>query len=337
MIARPSDRMSRATRLMTLVAALLLGVMYVTPVWSVRLLAPQYPEGIGMYIRLHTVEGVKEHDLNNINSLNHYIGMKPIVPDAIPELKYMPWIVAVLIGTGVGVAALGRRRLLLGWCAAFMLLGAAGLYDFWRWSYDYGHNLDVENAIIVVPDMTYQPPLIGTKQLLNFTATSLPAAGGIAAGASFALAFAALILSYRRRRLSPMTAGAMLAASACAVNPHLAFGTDACSECRMIISDTRFGAVFVTSTGKSLPFDSVDCLLEYLQANPSVDPKGVYVVDAAAPGALIAAEQAMYVVDGAVRPPMGSTVAYATASSTDGRSMSWIALQQHASERTGAH
>ncbi len=337
MTTRPSDRMSRATRLMTLIAALLLGTRYVTPVWSVRLLAPQYPEGIGMYIRLHTVEGMKEHDLDNINSLNHYIGMKPIVADAIPELKYMPWIVAVLIGTGVGVAAFGRRRLLLAWCGTFALLAAAGLYDFWRWSYDYGHNLDLENAIIIVPDMSYQPPLIGTKQLLNFTATSLPAAGGVAAGVAFALAFAALVLSYRRRPLGSVTAGAMLAATACAANPHIGFGTDLCAECRMVVSDRRFGALLVTGTGKSLPFDSVDCLLEYLDANPSVTRKAIYVVDAASEGALLPAEQAMYVVNGVMRPPMGSTVAYAKASSTDGHSLSWIALQQHAAERAGAH
>ena len=337
MHTRPSDRMSRTTRLMVLFAALLLGVMYVTPVWSVRLLAPQYPEGIGMYIRLHTIEGVKEHDLDNINSLNHYIGMKPIVPDAIPELRFMPWIVAALIGTGVGVAVLGRRRLLLAWCGMFALLGAAGLYDFWRWSYDYGHNLDFENAIIVVPDMTYQPPLIGTKQLLNFTATSLPSAGGIAAGIAFALAFAALILSYRRRHIGPVTAGAMLAATACAANPHIVFGTDACAECRMIISDRRFGAVVVTATGKSLPFDSVDCLLEYLRSHPQQERTGTFVVDASAPGTLIPAEQAMYVVDGSVRPPMGTTVAYASARSSDGRSMSWLALQQHVAEGAGAH
>ena len=202
----------------------------------------------------------------------------------------------------------------------FALLGAAGIYDFWRWSYDYGHNLDLENAIIVVPDMTYQPPLIGTKQLLNFTATSLPAAGGIAAGVAFALAFAALIMSYRRRQLGPVAASAMLAATACAANPHIMFGTDACTECRMVVSDRRFGAVLVTSTGKSLPFDSVDCLLQYLESHPQLERSGTFVVDAGTPGTLIPAEQAMYVVDGALRPPMGSTVAYATVLPMGGRS-----------------
>ncbi|MCU0650108.1 MAG: hypothetical protein MUF00_19120, partial [Gemmatimonadaceae bacterium] len=62
----------------------------------------------------------------------------------------------------------------------------------WYWQYDYGHNLDVENAPIKVPGMTYQPPLFGTKKLLNFTATSWPAIGGWAAFGALALAIVAV-------------------------------------------------------------------------------------------------------------------------------------------------
>ena len=191
--------MSRVPRLLTLVASLLLGALYFTPLWSIRLIAPQYPEGLGMFIRLNTISGMKEHDLQSINSLNHYIGMRAIEPSAIPELRYMPWIVAVLIVAGVLVALAGRRRLLVAWVASFAALGAAGMYDFWRWGYDYGHNLNVEEAIIAVPGMSYQPPLIGTKQLLNFSATSWPHIGGVLAGVAFGLGLLALILAYRRR------------------------------------------------------------------------------------------------------------------------------------------
>ena len=108
--------------------------------------------------------------------------MKAIEPDAIPELKWMPWILGGLIVTGLGVAALGRRLPLFIWGSALVLLFAVGLWDYWRWGYDYGHNLDYEHAIIKVPGMTYQPPLIGRKKLLNFTATSWPSGGGIAMG-----------------------------------------------------------------------------------------------------------------------------------------------------------
>ena len=40
-----------------------------------------------MLIRINTVTGIKPNDLANINGLNHYIGMKAIEPDAIPELR----------------------------------------------------------------------------------------------------------------------------------------------------------------------------------------------------------------------------------------------------------
>lgn len=191
--------MNKTSRILTAAAALLLSAVYVLPVWRISLIAPQYPEGLGMLIRINTMEGVKEHDLNNINELNHYIGMKIIDPQAIPELRYFPWVVATLIAMGLIAAAWGKRGVLYGWVAAFATAAGLGLWDFWRWSYDYGHNLDLENAIIKVPGAVYQPPVIGVKQILNFTASSWPAAGGIAAFVAFGLALAAVVVAWRRR------------------------------------------------------------------------------------------------------------------------------------------
>lgn len=170
----------------------------VLPLWEVRLGAPQYPEGLGLRIFAHTVAGIKPQDLQNINGLNHYIGMQEIRPDAIPELKFMPWIIVGLLVAGAAVAWRGSRRALLIWLVVFALLGAVGLWDFWRWEYDYGHNLDMDKAIIIVPGMTYQPPLIGSKQLLNFTATAWPGFGALALGVPF-LAGVVVLLRSRRR------------------------------------------------------------------------------------------------------------------------------------------
>jgi copper chaperone NosL len=200
--------MTRLSRLLVGAAALLLVAMFVLPLWHVRLVAPQYPEGLGMHIHLGSLRGATETDLNNINELNHYIGMKRIETGAIPELNVMPWIVAALIGGGLLVAALGRRRLLYLWLGSFALLGVVGLGDFWRWEYDYGHNLDMAEAIIKIPGMSYQPPLIGSKQLLNFTAISWPGLGGVAAGVAFALGLTALFLTVRGPRRSRPAEGA---------------------------------------------------------------------------------------------------------------------------------
>jgi copper chaperone NosL len=295
---------------MTLAAALLLGALFVTPLWSVRLVAPQYPEGIGMLIRINTIEGMKEHDLRNINSLNHYIGMKAIEPASIPELRYMPWIAAGLIAAGVVVAAIGRRMPLIAWIASIVLAGAAGLYDFWRWSWDYGHNLDVENAIIVVPGMTYQPPLIGTKQLLNFTATSLPATGAIVAGIAFLLALAALWVTWRRGPRSGIAALAFAAAACGAHAPAIAFGHAICEECRMVVTDRRFGVLAVTAHGRELTFDSYECYRAYFAKPEPPAVRATWVVDAANPGTLIPLAAARFEYDG-LHPPMGSAVSYA--------------------------
>ena len=193
-----SARLTKVSRLMIALSAALLAVSFVVPVWRIDLVAPQYPEGLGMLIRVNTITGVKPADLNNINGLNHYIGMKAIVPEAIPVLDVMPVALAVLVVLGLGVALSGRRWAAWTWVVLVAAGGTAALVEFWRWSWDYGHNL-ASDAIIKVPGMTYQPPLIGTKQLLNFTAASWPAAGGIAAGAAFVIAVAALVLSRRKK------------------------------------------------------------------------------------------------------------------------------------------
>lgn len=158
------------------VAALLLIGLYIFPIWSISLNAPQYPEGIGLNIRIDNVEGKEPQDLQNINGLNHYIGMKAITPDSIPELKVMPPIVGILIVSGLLIAIFGNRKWVLVWLGVFVALAVVGLVDFYIWEYDYGHDLN-PNAPIKVPGMSYQPPLIGTKQLLNMETTSMPHLG----------------------------------------------------------------------------------------------------------------------------------------------------------------
>ena len=190
--------MSRRARILLTLASLLLAVAFIQPLWAVYLQAPQYPEGLGMLIRINDITGMKPNDLESINNLNHYIGMKRIVPASIPELRMMPFLVAGLMALGLAAAAAGRRWMLRAWVALFAVVALIGLADFYKWEYDYGHDLDTENAIIKIPGMNYQPPLIGTKQLLNFRATSIPAVGGYALIAALGLGVLAVIVDWRR-------------------------------------------------------------------------------------------------------------------------------------------
>lgn len=190
--------MRSLSRALVVLAVLLIGVAYVRPLWHIALEAPQYPEGLGMYIWADKITGEKPQDLASINGLNHYIGMKEIVPESIPELRLMPYLLGGLAALGILAAATGSRKVLAAWVVLFALLAVAGLADFWKWGYEYGHELD-PTAAIKVPGMAYQPPVIGAKQLLNFRATSWPALGGLALMASVALGAVAFLLDRRRR------------------------------------------------------------------------------------------------------------------------------------------
>lgn len=192
--------MRTSSRILLSVASAALLLLLVLPLWTIRLQAPQYPEGLGLVISVRSIEGVGPHDLQNINGLNHYIGMKPIHPDDIPELRWMPWIVVALALTGLAAAFSGRRVALFAWTGALLGVAAVGIVDFWRWEYDYGHNLDQATAIIKVPGMSYQPPLIGSKRLLNFVATSWPGAGGWIALAATGIAVVLVLRELQFRR-----------------------------------------------------------------------------------------------------------------------------------------
>ncbi|MEX2528656.1 MAG: hypothetical protein WEA09_13570 [Gemmatimonadota bacterium] len=185
------------SRLIMALAALVLLPAFITPLWSIGLVAPQYPDGLGMHIYVHDVRGHHRHDLQNINILNHYIGMQAIEPESIPELDIMPKVLAALVLSGLLAAALGRPRIMAAWLLAFLGAGVAGMVDFYLWNIDYGHNLSPD-APIRIPDMTYSPPILGTTQLLNIRASSYPGLGTLFLAVGAGLAAWAILRAFRR-------------------------------------------------------------------------------------------------------------------------------------------
>lgn len=161
--------------------------LYVLPLWNIMLGAPQYPDPLGMNIHINGIHGVNEFDIQNIDNLNHYIGMKtiPKVED-MWEFQVFPLVIGLMVGFGVIIGLIGFFRTIspnwfIGWFLLMSVLGVLGMYDFNTWLVDYGTNLD-PNAIMKLtnPDgtpMTYKPPLFGHVKMLNFDVTSMPAAG----------------------------------------------------------------------------------------------------------------------------------------------------------------
>jgi len=194
---------SKTTRCLVAVAAILIAIATLLPLWRISLVAPQYPEGLGMQITMRTIRGASEFDLDNINHLNHYIGMRVIEPADMPELRYMSWIALAIAAAGLGAAALGRRAALYAWTGLFGAAGVVGMSDFWWRTYTFGHTLDFEHAAIQIPGLAYQPPILGVKQIANFTAASWPAAGGILIGFAAALTALAVWRSLDARAARP--------------------------------------------------------------------------------------------------------------------------------------
>jgi copper chaperone NosL len=299
--------MRASSRILLAVAALALLAIYVVPLWRIDLHAPQYPEGLGLRIWVNQITGVKPNDLNSINMLNHYIGMHEISPDDIPELRLMPWILGGLVGLGLLVAGLGRRGPLYAWLLLLSFGAVAGLVDFWMWGYRYGHELD-EHAAIKVPGMSYQPPVIGTKQLLNFEAAAWPETGAWIALAVFAVGL--WVLLRERRRL--VAAAAVLAAACGSPGPRaIAWGEEVCRHCHMTITDPRFAAELVTTRGRVYVFDDVGCLAAFAAAGsvPSEVVHSMWVHDLLRPDSLLDARTAVYLRVDSLRTPMSSHVA----------------------------
>ncbi|WP_018479199.1 hypothetical protein [Pontibacter roseus] len=184
-----------------IVAALSLGLLFMFPMWKIYLKAPQYPEGLELHIWVNKLGGSSESVLQNFNILNHYIGMEAIHAESFAELQYMPYIVVFFMITGVLVGLIGKQNLVLGWSGLLMLGGAVGILDFYLWLVKFGTNLD-PMAAIKVPGMTYIPPLLGSKVLLNFEALSLPAWGSLGIFLGISLSLLVWILGRKAAPLS---------------------------------------------------------------------------------------------------------------------------------------
>lgn len=173
------QKLSGFSRVVVAISSLAIIISYFIPIWRIDLFAPQYPEGLTMKIWFYKLTG----DVDIINGLNHYIGMKKISVDMFPEFSYLIYVVAAFVIYGLLIAITGSRKLLLSYLIVSALGGVLAIYDFYQWTYDYGHNLS-DDAPIKVPGMAYQPPIIGHKQLLNFDAFSMPDLGGYIVAAS---------------------------------------------------------------------------------------------------------------------------------------------------------
>ncbi|MBF6641611.1 hypothetical protein IVB69_08965 [Flavobacterium sp. J49] len=177
--------------LLVITGLLFFGALFV-PMWQIQLEAPQYPEGLVLRLHANKIGG----DVEIINGLNHYIGMATLHTENFFEFTVLPYVFSVFALIAILLVFVAKRKAVLAFLITYVVFIALAAVDFYRWNYEYGHNLD-PNAAIRVPGMAYQPPLIGYKQLLNFGAYSIPDTGGWMLTAAGILLFSVVLKEYK--------------------------------------------------------------------------------------------------------------------------------------------
>jgi len=190
-------------RALVVAAAVLLGAVYLLPLWSLTMFAPQYPDGLRMDIYSYKLEGGREgQDLKEINLLNHYIGMKDLAVEDFTEFKWMPFVVGAIGLLFLRAAAHGRMMDLVDVTVLYMYFAAFSLWSFGYKLYSYGHNLSPTAAVRVAP---FMPPMFGHSKLANFDVYSYPAPGSYLLGLVVLLLAGALVLAWRDDRPAVVT------------------------------------------------------------------------------------------------------------------------------------
>ena len=164
--------------MLLLAAAITIAVSLFFPLWRMHLVAPQYSDGLDLYIYTYKIVGggLNGQHLNEINGLNHYIGMKPIQQADFLEMRWMPFVFGLIILMILRSIVFGSMGNLVDLFAVYCYFGIFSIASFWYRLYTYGHNLDPHAPVRIKP---FTPLLIGVKQIANFREYSFPQLGAI--------------------------------------------------------------------------------------------------------------------------------------------------------------
>lgn len=188
------------SRLLILVAVVALIPAYFFPLWNMSFYSNQYTDGLVLHIYSYQLEGGKtpnRDDLREINSLNHYIGMRPLLESDFSEFTWVPLVIGLLIILALRAMVIGKMSNLVDVFVLFTYFGLFSMWSFYHRLYMYGHNLDPTASIKVQP---FTPPFFGSKQIANFMVNSFPDIGSYALAAFSVLLLIAILLSARTTR-----------------------------------------------------------------------------------------------------------------------------------------
>lgn len=192
---------SLGARVVLLFAALSVVGSVFFPLWRMHLTAPQYQEGLTLDIYAWKIQGggLNGNDLNEINNLNHYIGMKTIQQADFTEMQVMPFMFGVFILLALRAAVIGPVRAIVDLFVLASWFGVFSIASFYYRLWSYGHHLDPRAPMTIKP---FTPLLIGKQTIANFTQASFPLLGTYLLWLFMALLLLAMWLSRREEHYS---------------------------------------------------------------------------------------------------------------------------------------
>jgi copper chaperone NosL len=244
--------------------------------------------------------------------------MKTLHTEDFIEFTVLPYIICFFGILTLVSAFIGRKRWAITTLILFGIFGIVALIDFYRWNYNYGHDLD-PTAAIKVPGMAYQPPLIGYKKVLNFGIYSIPNVGGILMLISGLLMAVVVIIDFKfyklfcKKAVAPVViAGMMLTFLSCggAATPKaINVNKDVCVACKMTVVDLKFAPQLITDKGKYYVFDDINCMVKFAKSDEKLKTGKMFVPNYLNETEFLEVQSAFYIEGGDVKSPMNANIA----------------------------
>ncbi|HJT88002.1 MAG TPA: hypothetical protein VJ732_09100 [Bryobacteraceae bacterium] len=190
--------LGKGSRLLVLAAALLLIPTFLFPLWNMTLFSNQFPDGLDLHIYSYTLAGghtAARDDLREINTLNHYIGMRPLLESDFSEFSWLPLMTGIFFILALRVVVIGKMASLVDTAVLFLYGSLFSAWSFYHRMYQYGHNLDPEAPVKVPP---FMPPLFGSERMANFQVYSYPGPATYLMIGFFVLLAVTIVLAWRQ-------------------------------------------------------------------------------------------------------------------------------------------
>lgn len=179
-------------------AAILIIISIFLPYWSLVLHAPQYPRGLVVHAYINHMDG----DVQEIDSLNHYIGMRPL-----GEAAQLERSISIFAISALALVVLAAIFIHSPWAALLslpaVLLPPVFLADLYFWLNNFGQNLDPHAALSNSVD-PFTPTILGEGLIGQFKTVAYIDFGLLLASAASSLILVGLYL--QRRAYKPLVA-----------------------------------------------------------------------------------------------------------------------------------